>query len=274
MSATITAGLRYDMPAADYRTSIAPDGSAILSSTRAKTLLLEAGPAKYRHLQFSPEKKKEYDLGNAAHAFALGKDGDRLVLVDADSWRTKAAQEARDDAYAGGKTPLLPSDMVTAQDMATELRKHEQAMESLAGETEVSMFHQVDGGLWVRGRIDVMADEWTTDYKTARDASTRFLTDAFRLGYHMQAAWYRRMRHWLTGELLPYRIVAQESTAPYLVSVWEFDSTLLELGELDMDESIRIYNACTTSGQWPGYPTEIQPLTLPEWAMSDEIEID
>lgn len=267
--------MRYDMPSADYHTSTAASGGAMLSATRAKVLLGEAGPAKYRHRQTSPETKTEYDEGNAAHAFALGKDADRLVVVEADSWRTKAAQEIRDAAYLEGKTPLLPKQLTKAQDMAAALFDHKAAMESLRGEAEVSMFHRLDCGLWIRGRIDVMAEAFTTDYKTTADASSYgFLKQSYGLRYYMQAAWYRRMRHWLTGELLPYRIVAQEKTAPYLVSVWEVDTQYLQQGEAEMDEAIQIYRACSTANDWPGYPTEIQPLTPPEWAMSDEIEID
>lgn len=266
-------GLHYDMPAATYHADPTP-GGASLSTTRAKTLLLEAGPAKYRHLARNPETKKEYDEGNAAHAFALGKDADRLVLIDVDSWRTKAAQEARDTAHADGKTPLLPHQMKKAQDMATELANHRHAMESLAGATEVSMFHQLDCGLWIRGRMDVMAEEFTTDYKTCADASSYgFIKQSWNLRYYMQAAWYRRMRGWLTGDWLPYRIVAQESVAPYLVSVWELDEQYLEQGVQDMDEAINIYRACMKSGKWPGYPTEIQPLTPPEWTITDDIEV-
>lgn len=263
------AGTHPGMPSSDYHADPTPGGRS-LSATRAKVLLTEAGPAKYRHRQSNPETKGEYDLGNAAHAFALGKDADRLVLVDADSWRTKAAQTERDNAYMDGKTPLLPKDMAKAQDMASELRKHGLAMESLTGETEVSMFHQLDSGLWIRGRIDVMAEHFTTDYKTTADASSyAFIKQCFNLRYHMQAAWYRRMRGWLTGQWLPYRIVAQEKEAPYLVSVWEIDDDYLSQGADDMDEAIDIYLACLKSGQWPGYPTELQTLTPPDWAIPD-----
>jgi len=276
MTVTITEpGIHYDMPAKDYHGSTAADGP-ILSSTRAKTLLTEAGPAKFRHLQSHPETKKEYDEGNAAHAFALGKDADRLVIIDADNYRKPANGDLRDQAHAEGKTPLLPHQLTKAQDMAAELANHKQAMESLAGTTEVSMFHQLDNGLWIRGRMDVMADAWTTDYKTCADASSyAFTKQSYNLRYYMQSAWYRRMRAWLTGKKpLPYRIVAQESSAPYLVSVWDIDDQYLAQGEADMDEAINIYRVCVQSGKWPGYPNEIQTLTAPEWAMTDEIEID
>lgn len=279
MSATITApGLVFDMPAADYHADPVPLGS--LSATRAKTLLEDAGPARFRHnAKTGGEYKPAFDFGNAAHALALGKDADRLVIVDTDSYRTAAARQLRDDAYAQGKTPILPKELQVAEDMATELEKHPVAMESLTGQAEVSMFHQLDCGLWLRGRIDVMAasddpkamaDAFTTDYKTTTDASSSaFIKQAWNLRYFMQAAWYRRLRYWLTGDLLPYRIVAQEKTAPYLVSVWEIDPEYLGMGEEQMDEAIRIYRECLEADDWPGYPTELQQLTPPDWAIPD-----
>lgn len=262
-------GLVFDMPAADYHTSISEDGP-ILSATRAKTLLQSGGPAKYRHQQANPVQKKAYDEGNAAHAFALGKDAERLVIIDADSYRTAKAQDLRDAAYANGKTPLIPKQVKVAQDMANELRRHPLAMESLQGQAEVSMFYRHDSGVWLRSRLDVMADGFSADYKTTKDASTAgFEREAFGYGYHMQAGWYRRMRHWLTGDLLPYRIVAQEKTAPYLISVWELDTEYLGMGEQQMDEAIAIYRECTEADDWPGYPAELQQLTPPDWAVPE-----
>ena len=266
-------GVHYDMDADTYHADPVPSGS--LSVTRAKTLLTEAGPAKFRHrADHGQPHKAEYDLGHAAHALVLGKDADRLLLVDADSWRTAAAQAARADAYAQGKTPLLPAQMRQAEDMAEALASHSRAIEVLAGDTEVSMFWLHDG-LWLRGRADVMSDACTGDYKTTVDASQYgVIRDTWRFRYHMQAAWYRTLRGRLTGDWLPYRLVVQEKAAPYLVSVWEVPDDYLELGRADMDDAIRIYLECTATGRWPGYPDDIQLLTPPAWAYDpDDITI-
>ena len=262
----------YDMATADYFGDPVPSGS--LSVTRAKTLLSEAGPAKFRHREQHPEHRATFDLGTAAHCLVLSKGAERLVLVDADSWRTKAAQTARAEAYAEGKTPLLAADMRKAEDMAEALDRHPLAVATLDGKPEVSMFYERPDGLWLRGQMDIMGADCTADYKSTADASSfGFSRMAWRFRYHMQAAWYRRLRAWLTGEWLPFRLVAQESAAPYLVSVWELDDLAIRQGESDMDEAIRIYQQCMESGQWPGYPDEIQTLSPPDWALDDEIEI-
>lgn len=269
---TITEPGLYDLDAATYHGDPVPDGS--LSVTRAKTLLREAGPAIFQHRATNPEQRAEFDLGRAAHAVALGKGEERLVVIDADSWRTKAAQEARDKAHAEDKSPLLPKDMRRVVDMADALARHPLALATLAGKPEVAMFYRRDDGLWLRGQMDVMGADCTGDYKTTADASSfGFSRAAWRFRYHMQAAWYRRLRAWLTGDWLPFRLVAQEKEPPYLVSVWELDDLAIRQGESDMDEAIAIYQHCMKSGEWPGYPDEIQTLSPPDWALDDEIEI-
>lgn len=263
----------YDMPALDYHADPIPGGS--LSCTRAKLLLEEAGPAKYRHRSLAgPEHKPVFDLGTAVHALVLGKGSERLRIIDADTYRTVASREARDTAYADGVTPVLRSEMQQAEDMAAVIDRHTLARETLTGLTEHAAFYQRPDGLWLRGQMDVMADGWTADYKTAADASSAGFTRAvWRYRYHMQAAWYRRLRGWLTDRWLPYRLVAQEKSAPYLVSVWEATPDYIELGEADMDEAIATYLRCKESGEWPGYPNDVQILTPPDWVYDEEIEV-
>ena len=85
-----------------------------LSSSGAVTLVQEC-PAVFwasspLNPDFVPEQKLEFDIGSAAHLIILepAKWGSQVVEIDADNYKTKAAQEARDAGYAAGKTPLLP----------------------------------------------------------------------------------------------------------------------------------------------------------------------
>lgn len=267
---TITEPGLYDLPAAEYHGDPVPGGS--LSQSRAKVLLKEAGPARFKYLETAPEHKPEFDLGTTAHALVLGKGEERLVLIDAPNYKSPKTQEKRDAAYAAGLTPVLPWQLRQAEDMAAKIASHTQAMEILAGRSEVAMFAPVDG-LWLRGQMDkYAAGSHIGDYKTTSDGSSRFERAAFNLGYHIQAAWYRELVRILTGETLPFRIVAQESKAPYLVSVWEFPDSYLDMGREAADEAISIYRRCVEANDWPGYPDEIQLLTPPAWAYDDEIE--
>lgn len=264
----------YDLPADVYHSDPTIEGS--LSFSRAKTLLEEAGPAKFLHAETAPREQKPYfDFGTAAHAKVLGKGSEQLMVIDAPSWRTRAAQDQRREAYLLGLTPILAHEMRTIDDMADALSKHPHAMETLAGDPEVAMFWRDTDGMWLRGQLDVHAPgSHIGDYKTAQDASgAGFTQSAWKFRYHMQAAWYQHLTRELTGELLPFRFVVQEKAAPYLVSVWEPTADYLELGAADMADAIGIYRQCRASGEWPGYDPTIQPLTAPGWALDDEIEV-
>lgn len=245
-----------------------------LSVSRAKALLDEGGPAIFRHREtVGQPHSTAFDLGAMAHALVLGKGDERLVLVDADSWRTKAAREERLRIRRLGMTPVLAGEVEEAKRMAEVLDGHKLARETLTGRVEVAAFVERDG-LTLRGQMDVLADNWIADYKTAQDASSfGFLRAAWRYRYYLQAAWYRRLVGWLTGEWLPFRLVVQEKVAPYLVSVWDIDPEYIRHGEADMDEALALYRQCMESGQWPGYPNEVQTLTAPDWAIDDDIQI-
>lgn len=264
----------YDLAPEDYHRDPIPGGS--LSQSMAKILLQDGGPALFRHrMEAGSEHKPAFDMGTAAHALVLGKGSERLVIVKADSWRSRFAMESREQAYREGKMPLLASQMKVAEDMAEALSKHSLAVESLTGQAEMALFCQHSSGLWLRGQADMIADGWIADYKTTADASFEgFSRSAWKFRYHMQAAWYRRVYRWITGKSTGFRIVAQEKTAPYLVSVWEPTRELIEAGERDMDEAIDIFLRCSEADLWPGYASDIQPLMPPEWALDDDITLE
>src|SRR5947208_408585 len=88
----------------------------VLSHSGAIKLLPPSCPAKYRHWVDNPEEpNREFDIGRAVHDLIL-RGVDAVVIVDCDSWRTKAAQQTREGAYLEGKTPLLTEQWQRVQD--------------------------------------------------------------------------------------------------------------------------------------------------------------
>lgn len=250
-----------------------PTEHGSLSVTRAKILLAEGGPAKYRYLVDNPPAPSPvFDFGSAAHQLVLGGGAD-VQVIDEDSYRTKRAQEARDAAHAAGKTPILASQWQQVCDMAEQLTQHEAALDILtSGETEVSAF-LIDPatGVMMRGRFDHISAYEIGDYKTTADASpTRFERAVWDYGYHIQAAWYRRLAAELGLGTLPFLFVAQEKTAPYLVSVFELDREYLAAGERAMRDALTVYQQCQTTGKWPGYSPNIITLSPPMWARTPQ----
>src|SRR5260221_9713412 len=116
-TASLVSGI-CEIPEADYFAA-----AHALSASGAKLLLPPSCPAKFRWAQDHPVFRDVFDLGSAAHKMILGA-GPKIEVVDADSWRTNAAKEAREYARMGGHIPLLRMDYERVCDMAKQLLRH------------------------------------------------------------------------------------------------------------------------------------------------------
>ena len=101
----------HNIPEEEYHADPCPEPSLSRSTVKA---LLTLSPAHVFHGNrrlnpdyVEPANESKFDIGNACHALLLEGE-DIAEVVEADSWRTKAAKEKRDEIYAAGRTPLLP----------------------------------------------------------------------------------------------------------------------------------------------------------------------
>lgn len=259
----------YDIDPGDYHQLTHIDGEPVLSQSAAKALLEEAGPARFRAEQDGPRiEKKAFDLGTATHALLLGKGEERLVHLDFPDYRTKAAREARDAAYADGATPLLAHEWERLQTTAEQIPDHVKDWFT-SGRAEVGLFWQHESGLWLKGQLDYVTDGGIIDLKTARSTTTwDFEAHAYRYGYHVQAGHYQAGYHLLTGARLPYYIVTVDLERPTLSRVWQVPDAYLTYGATQMERAIEIYLDCTEQGEWPAYPAEPATLNPPRWAQN------
>lgn len=241
-----------------------------LSSSGAR-LLLES-PAKFRwQMDNPPPSTPTFDFGRLAHVMVLG-EGSEVAVVDARDWRSKAAREARDEAYIAGKIPALASEVQTAEAMREAVFANSVARTLLfRGKAEVSWYaDDPETGIRLRARPDWLPDgdgrPMIVDYKTAASADPKvFGRKVFDFGYHIQAAWYVTVAELLGMENAAFLFIVQEKAAPYLTSVCELDAEAFAAGKARMREAIRIYRDCTESGVWPGYGDLIHTLELPPW---------
>ena len=259
-------GLVYGMPEIEYHAG--PE----LSSTGAKRIL--RSPAHYQWEQEHRVEKAAYDFGHAVHALVLGTGLD-IEVIDADGWRTKAAQDARKAAYAEGKVPMLAKDHARAVNTAVAVRSHPIAGPLfVAGEPEVSMFWTDETtGVRCRGRIDWLKDfadgRTAIDLKTAADADpATWGRITAKYAYDLQAAWYLDGYQAVTGVVrLDYLHVVVESNPPHAVSVVRLDDEALHIGALKAARARLVFAECSRTGQWPGYPEIVHPVGLPQWAI-------
>lgn len=274
-AAVITEPGVYDIPEDVYHADPVPGGS--LSVSGAKKLLPPSCPALFAYEREQPRKAaRALDLGTAAHKLVLGA-GWPFVVIDADDYRTRKAQQARDEAHAAGATPVINPEYEQIQAMAKAIREHPLASALLCRgdvEAEQSMFWcDLDFGVWRRARLDAKRHAASgrlivADYKTAVSAEPgKFAKAAYDLRYHMQADQYLTAVAACLGEVdAEFLFVAQEKTPPYLVGVYGLDDDMLSAGRAANERALRIYADCATSGRWPGYGDDITYLSLPAWA--------
>lgn len=251
-----------------------------VSSTGLRALLPPGCPAQYAYDRDNPAPpKREFDFGHAAHQMILG-DGPDIDVLDFDTYLTKAAKEARDEARAMGAVPLLRHEYERLEAMVDAVRQHPIAGPLFApgtGVAERSMYW-TDPATGVRCRI---RPDWlrhreengrliVVDLKTARAVDPDALQRAvYEHGYHAQAAFYLAgvKAHGLHGDQEPAFIFAfQSKTAPYLIHLVELDFPALALGAARNERALQIYADCERTGIWPGFNDRITYLPLPPYA--------
>jgi hypothetical protein len=237
-----------------------------LGSTSLKTLATKT-PAHYQYDRAHPKFSDAFTLGTAAHSVILEEFTGDIVVVDAENWMTKAAKEAKAEALAHGRQPLLVKEMAQVRAMREAVMAHPVARELFTGhKAEESVFWKEDA-LTLKCRPDAWKPGQLVDLKTTVNADPReFGKTAHNFGYHQSAAHYIDGVKAATGEELPFTFVLVEKTAPYLVSVVELDWEAIELGRALNDRAKRIFRECVTTNNWPGYPTA-EPISLPGYAI-------
>jgi exodeoxyribonuclease VIII len=137
---------------------------------------------------------------------------------------------------------------------------------------ETAIWNDPRTGLLCKARLDYHQRERAivTDLKSTEDASPgAFARSVVNYRYHVQHAHYADAFAATDHELRMFAFVAVEKSAPYAVAVYTIDADAeargMELRERDMD----LLTQCLQTDTWPGYPTGINRLSLPNWAMRD-----
>lgn len=118
------------------------------------------------------------------------------------------------------------------------------------------------------------------DLKGAKDASEKpFKKQAHYNGYLRQSVLYRMGLRALGLPARDFAVIAQEKAAPYELMVYRLGDAacgpLPEPGEEPVHvagvvmASLRLWEFCQRTGEYPGYPDGVHDLTTDEWAWSD-----
>lgn len=269
----------HQIEEAAYHADPCPEPS--LSSTIAR-VLIDKSPmhAFLAHPRLSPQTPEDdsterMDFGAAAHDVLLEGGTGKIMLVDAEDWRTKAAREARDKARADGLVPVLPKQYDRIMAMVNAARGFINLSELKGlwdtGGPERTIVWQEDG-IWLRARLDwITADhKIVLDYKTCESAQPdAFIRQLARMNYDLQAAFYRRGVIALTGEVPLWSFLAQEADAPHACSLVGMSESYWAIADAKVERAIKIWRECMRTGRWPAYGTRIHYATPPTWVMAE-----
>lgn len=267
----------HNLSAAEYHADPAAEPS--LSSSICVELLqrspLHAWHAHPRLNQnYRPENNAIMDAGTVAHQILLQGSMDKIVVVQADDWRTKVAKEQRDQAWANGGIPVLAGKLEAINAMV-EVAKRYVGESELAGifdrgDPELTLLWQ-DGPAWCRAR----PDWWTTDRSIMLDVKTTgtsaepnaFVRQILNMGHDVQAAFNRRGAFALAKELPDFVFLVIENEPPYACSLIGMAPAMIDLAERKVDFALTLWKNCTAKNQWNGYPRRICHAEPPEYAV-------
>lgn len=268
-------GIHYGLDEHTYHASDA------LSSTGARRLL--DSPARFNYWRTHQEPgRQSFDVGTAAHTKILGIGAGTIAYPDehittSGAVSTKAATIAwADEQRANGLTPIAPAQAAKVDGVAEAVLAHPTARRLLEqqGNPEASVFAtDPDTGVNMRARYDflpefeqangVCVDLKTTSKSASAAGFTRSVAD---YGYDVQAAWYEHtLELAVDWQDLPFAFIVVETEAPHLVGVHTLDIEWQQMGDAKVRRALETYAECDKTGNWPGYPTDTQLISPPNW---------
>lgn len=257
--------MRKNMPFAEYQDMEGVNISSLKWMTRS--------PAHYKHqitLGHLAKPTAAQRLGQLVHEAVLQPQEFARHPVWFGGARRGKEWEAFRAEHASAKEPLAEADFQQVCRIRDSVTADSRAAELLDGpvdDSEVS-FRWTDPSTSIgcKGRVDVLGDNFIVDLKTTTNASPKaFAAQAWKLGYHIQAAYYLDGARAEGLDASKFYFVAVETSAPYAVQVYEASPEFIDEGRKQYLELLQKLVVCRESKCWPAYGSEIEQLMPPAW---------
>jgi exodeoxyribonuclease VIII len=274
-------GIYHDIPIEQYHA----DPSTV---SKSGLDLIARTPLHYWAAHLDPDRPEREDTpafveGRAVHALALeGREvfDRQFAVAPRVDRRTKAGKEdwqAWADAHAS-HTILTAEQSERVEAMHAGLQRHEGARRYLGadGDAEVSIYWTNEAtGVACRCRPDKIVpipgtDEVVlVDLKTTRDGldDETISRTLARYRYHVQAAWYVDGARAAGLAVRAFALVFIEKSRPHGARVVTMCEDSITCGRVLYRENLETYAECLASGQWPGYSTATETVSIPSWEM-------
>lgn len=256
------------------------------SSWMSKTRLWELSSSTLWKWRFAP------DTSGPTSAMTWGSLVDCLMLTPEEvpatvlinpypDFRTKAAQELRDNAKAQGKIVVSVEDMRRAETAVSALMNHPIAGPVIKDSLkQVVLLNQIKG-VNAKALLDIVPTSGPVlyDLKTTNDLTPRGISSTIhKYGYHVQAAWYLRLWNLCNPDdkRNRFRFIWQSSTEPFEVAVTELPAFDIESGSEWAGFQLDRIIAATKTGVWPGFGNDkVVMIGRPSYASyQDEEDLD
>ncbi|MFC5930871.1 PD-(D/E)XK nuclease-like domain-containing protein [Cryobacterium melibiosiphilum] len=253
-----------------------------LSSTQARLLL--DSPARFHYSKTHPQGHKDaFDLGTAVHTKVLGVGSQAIAYPDehltpSGMVSSKAATiEWVAEQRANGLIVLSADKLAEVNAMSEAVLAHPTAkiLFEQDGNSEASIFAtDPETGVELRARFDFLPNlannhPIAVDLKTTGKSASRegFEKSVASFGYDVQQGHYLPTLELVVGRELPMVFVVVETAAPHLVAVHQLDQLWHEMGMTKARKAREIFAECTANNEWPGYPTGVELISPPTWAV-------
>lgn len=212
-----------------------------------------------------------YEPDSLAKHVVKGLDIDRRSNTNKETWSAFEKEHEK-------KIILSSDDWERMIEIRDSIWRNPTAKEILQspGQNEVAVFwNDKETGLPCKGRLDRFC-KWqgqslVTDLKTTISAAyDDFRRQVVNLNYHVKAAWYLAGLNAIAEASRRWMFIAVEKEPPFCTAIYEPDDDALREGKKRFRQLLRQYAECLSKNEWPAYPLEPQPLSLPKWAFSRE----
>lgn len=261
-------GIYENVPDEDY--------FAIEACNNSKLSLLGKTPA---HSKLKPSATEAMLFGRAVHCYVLEGKAEFLkrykvtkkMSRNTKVWKALVKEESRE--------VLQVQEMAQIFGVRKGIQNHPRAKELLSGGKKevVVIWYDQQTGILCKAKIDYMSDPalgYIVDLKTTKSANPKeFARAIINLGYHRQAY------HYLSGVNAesPYlyndfKFIACEVRPPFRVQIFTLDAEFMALGKTEIEELLRIEEACVAADEWVHYTMDYhtgdyeEELQCPMWA--------
>lgn len=256
-----------DLPESDYHAHPAISKSGLDR--------IAISPAHFKAWKAMPDDPTDAMIfGSLAHRLILEPEAFESTVVRAPECdrRTKEGKAIWEafQTENGHKQILRPDQYETLAGMAAAWMAHPyySRVHSLA-KHESSVFWEMDG-VHCKARPDIIhPNGMILDLKTTDSAQPLdFQRTIAKYRYHVQAAWYLDGISKAIGHKFDqFCFIAIEKKPPFAIAIYVATPSMLAEGRQTYMQNFETYAKCLRTDIWPSYPTEVQPIDLPAWAM-------